>query len=83
MKKKGPMFSDLYIYWKEIVGEGLSEFTWPEKLANENGLVLYIKAKSTKLIEAQYSSSILLDKINSFFGNNKISQIKICRSFDS
>lgn len=82
MKKKGLMFSDLYIYWKEIVGECLSEFTWPEKLANENGLVLYIKAKSTKLIEAQYSSSILLDKINSFLGDSRISQIKICRSND-
>ncbi|MDR1475021.1 MAG: DUF721 domain-containing protein [Holosporales bacterium] len=85
MEKKGMIFSDLYVYWKAIVGSYLSGFTWPEKISksNDNGLVLYVKAKNTKLVEAQYSSPLLLSKVNEFLGGAKIASIKICRNIDA
>lgn len=69
--------------WKEVVGEDLFEKCYPIKIVH-NSLAktstLYLKAEDRNLAAffTHYREAIL-QKIAFYFGNNTITQIKLCK----
>ena len=78
IEEDGLFSADIFLYWDEIVG-GYAEFCSPFKITTVNGSNhLFISPKNHySVLELQYSTEIIKQKINTFFGNNVIDTIKI------
>ena len=80
LEKKGYAYSEILMRWGTLVGDKISEKSFPKFLktnrANKNGtLVLTIKRGDE--IEIEYSKKQIIEKINSYFGYKLIDNIKL------
>lgn len=64
----------LFNHWGEIVGKDISKKTEPRKLVN--GVLFVRVANSAWANELSLMSPLLVEKINSFVGENIVQQIK-------
>lgn len=69
--------AEIFFKWNDIVGSQFSEYIFPKKISNvRDKKILYVNVIRYKILEAQYSKNIILEKINTFFGKNIFSEIK-------
>jgi len=80
LKKSGYNFSNIVDNWTNMVGKNTSEACYPGKIKtskdNING-TLILNVIHGKELEVEYKKSEIISKINSFFGYNCISQLKL------
>ena len=81
-KKYGFANVDIIENWKEIAGDDLSLKITPVKISfpfgeRKNG-VLWVKIKNASLSSViQYQFPMVVDKVNTYFGYNAITSVKI------
>lgn len=83
--KQGLMEMKLLTSWKNIVGDELSQYSMPERISfkkdmRTDGTLHLFVLSGAFAIEIGHKSPIILEKINTFFGYNAISQIKITQN---
>ena len=80
MKKGGYNFSNIVDNWTKIVSEKISDACYPitVKMGKEmkNG-VLVLNVIHGREMEIEYKKNDIMDKINSFFGYNCISNVTL------
>ncbi|OJX14170.1 MAG: hypothetical protein BGO77_04290 [Caedibacter sp. 37-49] len=80
-EKKGFVQAAILLEWPQIIGPEMSEKCIPEKLVFSRGkkgegtLHLNVQVSSGLLIE--YGAPLIIDKINSYFGYQAVTRIKI------
>ena len=80
IKKNGFNFSSVVDNWTKIVGKEFSDHCYPiniKVLNNSNMLCLVLNVIHGKELEIEYEKNEIIDKINSFFGYNCISKVKL------
>jgi len=81
-KKNGSILLEIKINWEEIVGKEFSKKCFVSNLQKVNEKrILTIISDDTNLLELSYSSEKIKDKINNFFVDKKIDDIKFKKSF--
>ncbi len=81
-KQKNMHHSSIYCAWREIVGDNIARFSWPQRVSfdkNTNSYsTLHLEVSNSSFAtELKYLETHLLEKIALFFGYNAISHIKI------
>ena len=80
LRKGGYNYSNIVDNWTKIVSKEISDFCYPItiKMGKEmrNG-TLVLNVLHGKELEIEYAKKEIIDKINSFFGYNCISQITL------
>lgn len=78
IEKDGLFSADIFLYWDEIVG-GYAKLCAPFKLTTVNGANhLFISPKNNcPILDLQYSTEIIKQKVNTFFGNQVVNSVKI------
>ena len=75
--------------WPAIAGAELAAFTQPERLAwpagssargQGRGATLYVCADGPRALEVQHAASQLIDRLNTHFGYQAVSQIRIVQA---
>ena len=80
LRKGGYNFSNIVDNWTKMVGKNISEYCYPDTVKmnkNMNNGVLILNVVHGSELNIEYKKQDILDKINSFFGYNCISQIKL------
>ena len=80
INKKGHIYSETLSNWKYLVGNELFKCCYPKtfKSSNKFGVsTLVIMVKRGHEVELEYSKKNIIDKINSFFGYDLISTLKV------
>ncbi len=80
IKKNGFNFSSVVDNWTKIIGNDFSDCCYPiniKVLNNSNSLCLVLNVIHGKELEIEYAKSIIIDKINTYFGYNFISKIEL------
>ena len=82
LSKRGFSVSTIITNWNQIVGDELASRTIPEKIVYSSGGIsggtFKIRINSSALaLEIQHMEPQLREKINTYFGYNAISRIKI------
>ena len=85
ISKKGMLTVDVVLFWEQIVGQELSLYTRPEKITfknNErnNGTLYVAVPNGAFALELQHREKFILDKVNSFFGYQAVSSMRIRQS---
>ena len=80
--QKGIMQLEILGHWKEIVGDDLSAYSFPEKIefrqgAKNGGIVHLIVPSGAFALELQHREKQIISKINVYFGYNAVSSIRI------
>ena len=80
LKKNGYNYSEIISKWSSLVGEDISNCSYPKSIKMEKGnssgtLVLGIERGDE--IQIEYAKKEIMDKINSYFGYNLINKIKL------
>jgi len=78
--KKGHIYSETLNNWKYMVGVELFKVCYPKKFKNSNKFgvsTLVIMVKRGHEVDMEYSKKDIINKINSYFGYNFISEIKL------
>lgn len=80
--KQGLMEMKIITSWENIVGPELAQFSIPEKISfkkdeRSNGVLHLIVSNGAFALEIGHKNSLILEKVNTFFGYNAVSQIKI------
>ena len=80
LKKNGYNYSEIDSKWLFLVGEEISNCSYPKsikiKKENKNGLLILAVKRGDEII-VEYSKNKIINKINSYFGYKLIDQIKI------
>lgn len=76
-KKRGLVQGRLFHEWPQIVGEHLSNYSWPEKITfSSTGMgTLHLRVSGGAALELQYMTTTLIDRINTYFGFAAIGKI--------
>ena len=80
LKKGGYNFSNIFDNWTKIVSEKISDACYPitVKMGKEmKDGVLVLNVIHGREMEIEYKKNEIMDKINSFFGYNCISNVKL------
>ena len=80
LKKNGYNYSEIISKWSILVGKNISNYAYPNsiKISREGkGGTLILAVKRGDEINVEYSKTIIINKINSFFGYNLINNVKI------
>ena len=80
LKQKGEVYSELIENWRMFVGDELFSLSYPKKYLSSNKFrksVLEVMVKRGHEVELEYSKKNIIDKINSFFGYDLISTLKV------
>ena len=80
LRKSGYNFSNIVDNWTKMVGEEISGKCYPYKIKtgkDMNNGALILNVLHGKELEVEYSKKEIIDKINSFFGYNCISLVKL------
>ncbi len=80
LKKKGRIYSELLDNWRGIVGDDLFRICYPKSFKSENkfrGSILEIMVKRGHEVDMEYSKKKVLDKVNNFFNQNVLKNIKL------
>ena len=79
-KKNGYNFVNVVDNWSKIVGKDISSFCYPNSIKIgkdvKNGKLI-INVVLGKELDVEYSKNDIIDKLNSFFGYNYISEIRL------
>lgn len=86
--KKGLVEMKILTSWKSIVGERLAQYSLPEKISfkkdeRDNGVLHLMVANGAFAVEITHNTTLILEKINVFFGYNAVSKIKIIQNESS
>ena len=80
LNKKGHIYSEILDNWRYIVGDELFKVCYPKSFKNSNLLgasCLNIMVKRGREVDMEYSKKIIMNKMNTFFGNNVVEKIKL------
>lgn len=80
--KKGLIEMELIADWKNIVGEETAVYTVPQKIdfkkdSRNNGILHIAVPNGAFALEAGQQKSVILDKINTYFGYQAVSDMRI------
>tara|TARA_B100000579_G_C22383962_1_gene644151 strand:+ start:125 stop:607 length:483 start_codon:yes stop_codon:yes gene_type:complete len=80
LKKNGYNYSEIISKWSILVGKNISKYAFPSSIkiskeGKDGTLILAVKRGDE--INVEYSKTIIINKINSFFGYNLINNIRI------
>lgn len=80
--RKGMVAADMLAMWEQIVGEETAAYTFPEKLEFPRGRrsdgMLRLKVPGGAFaLEVRHRERFIVEKINSYFGYNAVSGLKI------
>tara|TARA_Y100000992_G_scaffold235362_1_gene166222 strand:+ start:674 stop:1162 length:489 start_codon:yes stop_codon:yes gene_type:complete len=79
LRKSGYNFTNIVDNWHKIVGREVSENCYPISIKSNkkmNNGQITLNVMHGKELEVEYKKKFIIDKINSFFGYNCISDIK-------
>ena len=80
LKRNGYNYSEIINKWNMLVGNDISECSYPKSIkmtkVNEKA-ILIIAVKRGNEIEVEYSKNEILNKINGYFGYRLISEIRL------
>lgn len=80
-EKKGFVQAEILLEWGKIVGPEMSEKCSPEKLVFPQGKktegVLHLNVQISSGLLIEYGAPLIIDKINSYFGYQAVTQLKI------
>jgi len=80
LKKNGYNYSEIISKWSKLVGEDISNCSYPKsvkmKKGDKNG-TLILSVKRGDEINIEYSKKQIIDKINSYFGYKLIDEVKL------
>lgn len=80
-KKRGMLTGKILIDWDKIVGLEYAGWCQPEKImfskTRRNGGTLYLTVNPSHALLITHSQDILLQKINTYFGYNAVSNLKL------
>ena len=80
LKKGGYNYSNIVDNWTKMVNKKISDACYPIKIKMGKGMkdgTLVLNVLHGKELEIEYEKRNIMDKINSFFGYNCISQITL------
>ena len=80
LNKKGHIYSEILDNWRHIVGDDLFKVCYPKSFKNSNRLgasCLNIMVKRGREVDMEYSKKIIMNKMNTFLGNNVVEKIKL------
>tara|TARA_B100001121_G_scaffold160516_1_gene140170 strand:- start:636 stop:1121 length:486 start_codon:yes stop_codon:yes gene_type:complete len=80
INKKGQIYSETLDKWRYFVGEDLFDVSFPKSFKNENKLgpsYLTVMVKRGNEVNFEYSKSLIIERINSFFGYDAVQNIKL------
>ena len=85
IKKRGYNYSEIISKWKMLVGENISNCSYPKSLKMNRGdkkgtLILIVKRGDE--ITVEYSKKEIVNKVNSYFGYELINEVKL-QAFNS
>ena len=83
--KKGFVGTDILFNWEEIVGKDIARFCIPDKIdfkkdQRDNGTLHIITTNGAFATEIKYKESLIIEKINTYFGYRAVSGLKIIQS---
>lgn len=83
--KKGFVEIDILTGWDKIVGAEMAKYSLPQRIHfprdAKNGGTLYLSVPSGAFaLEIQHREKYILDKINTYFGYNAVSAIRIIQN---
>ena len=83
--KKGFIETDIIACWNEIIGEQLAQYSFPQKIdfpqnKRNNGCLHLAVPSGAFAVEIKHQEKYILDKINTYFGYNAISSLKIIQN---
>jgi len=80
INKKGQIYSETLDNWRYFVSNDLFDISFPKSFKNENKLgpsCLTVMVKRGNEVNFEYSKSLIIEKINSFFGYEAVHNIKL------
>ena len=80
LRKNGYNYSEIITKWKILIEKDISDFSYPISIKMSkkgSGAVLLIGVERGNEITLEYSKKDIISKINSYFGYNFISEIKL------
>ena len=83
--KKGFAEVDIITNWEKIVGEELASYSSPQKIdfkreQKNNGILFLQVISGAFALEIQHREKFILEKINTYFGYNAVSALKIVQN---
>lgn len=83
--KNGFVETDIITNWAEIIGEQLAQYSFPQKIDfpknKKNDGCLHLTVPSGAFaVEIKHREKYILDKINTYFGYNAVSSLKIIQN---
>lgn len=83
--KNGFVETDIITNWAEIAGSQLAQYSFPQKIVfprdKKNNGCLYLSVPTGAFaVEIQHREKYILDKINTYFGYNAVSSLKILQN---
>lgn len=83
--KKGFMEIDILTNWDKIVGTDLASYSFPQKIdfrreQKNNGILHLCVPGGAFALEIRHREKNILDKVNTYFGYNAVSGIKIIQN---
>ena len=80
INKKGQIYSETLDNWRYFVGNDLFDISFPKSFKNENRIgssCLNVMVKRGREVNFEYSKSLIIERINSFFGYDAVQKIKL------
>ena len=81
LRKRGFAHKETLGRWATIVGDNLADFSTPQRIAypaRQGGQgVLQIRVDSVRALEIQHMSSIIIERINTYFGYRAVNSLRI------
>ena len=80
LRKNGYNYSEIIAKWKILIEKDISDFSYPISIKmsqKDSGAILLIGVERGNEITLEYSKKDIINKINSYFGYNFISEIKL------
>ena len=80
LKKNGYNYSEIISKWNLLVGKDISNYCYPKSIKmsreNKNGALVILVERGNE-INVEYSKKDIINKINSYFGYQLISEIRL------
>ena len=80
LKKNGYNYSEIISKWNLLVGKDISDYCYPKSIKmsreNKNGALVLLAERGNE-INVEYSKKDIINKINSYFGYQLISEIRL------
>ena len=80
LKKNGYNYSEIISKWNLLVGKDISNYCYPKSIKmsreNKNGALVLLVERGNE-INVEYSKKDIINRINSYFGYQLISEIRL------